>query len=151
LTAKKPARISRDAALMLTAGTFSLRSTCAKAGNGSVLSRDGRIIAVGFNGSPSGQPHCLDVGCDLDKNGRCLRTVHSEANTIAMAAKYGISTEGSTLYCTTAPCPTCSKLLINSGIIRVVYGRPYSDMSGVELMKACKVEVVQFNEKDTLA
>ena len=140
-------RLSRDAALMLTSGIFSLRSTCPK-GNGAVLARDGRIISTGYNGAPSGQPHCLEAGCPEDTNGHCQRTVHAEVNTIAMAARHGISTKGSTLYCTTAPCPHCCKLLANSGIIRVVYGKDYSDMSGVELLKDCKVDVVQFNKEE---
>ena len=140
-------RLSRDAALILTSGIFSLRSTCPK-GNGAILAREGRIISTGFNGAPAGQPHCLEDGCLEDSGGHCQRTIHAEVNTIAMAARYGISTEGSTLYCTTAPCPHCCKLLVNSGIIKVVYGKDYSDMSGVELLKACGIEVEQFDKEE---
>jgi len=146
----KPVRVSRDMALMLTSGIFSLRSTC-HLGNGAVLAKEGRIIACGFNGAPSGQSHCSELGCILDEKGHCQRSIHAEVNSVAMAARYGISTEGSTLYCTTAPCPSCSKLLINSGITRVVYGKTYSDMSGVELLKACGVEVTHFDSKELIS
>jgi len=119
-------RPSRDKILMETARLFSKRSTC-KVKVGAVLAREGRVIATGYNGSPPGQPHCVDAGCILDNTHRCTRTIHSEINVILMAARYGISTEGTTLYCTTAPCPNCSKLLSNSGIIRVVYDKIYRD------------------------
>lgn len=142
-TKEELVRISRDSALMVTAGVFSLRSTCNK-GNGAVLAREGRIISVGYNGAPVGQRHCLESGCILDEKKHCQRAIHAEVNVIAMAAKYGISTEGAELFCTMAPCPNCSKLLVNSGIVRVVYSKSYPDMSGVELLTACGIKVEQY-------
>ena len=119
-------RPSRDKILMETAKLFSKRSTC-KVKVGAVLAREGRVIATGYNGSPPGQPHCVDAGCILDITHRCTRTIHAEINVILMAARYGISTEEATLYCTTAPCPNCSKLLANSGIVAVVFDKTYRD------------------------
>lgn len=136
-------RISRDDVLMLTAGLWAMRSTCSKSKrNGAVISRGGRIVSVGYNGSPPGLPHCTEVGCLEGEDGGCIRTTHAEANSIVMAAKLGISTEGATIHCTTSPCFTCSKLIVGAGIIRVVYRNLYRDQSGIELLKACKVEVV---------
>jgi len=149
-TKEKPLRISRDDALMLTAGIFSLRSTC-NTGNGAVLAREGRIISVGYNGAPAGQRHCLDSGCILDLDKHCQRAIHAEVNVIAMAAKYGISTEGAELFCTMAPCPNCSKLLVNSGIIKVTYSKSYPDMSGIELLKACGIKVEQYEGSELSA
>ena len=141
----KGPRISRDEVLIRTARLFALRSTC-WVGNGAVIAKGGRIISTGYNGSPSGQPHCVDEGCLLDGQGHCQRAVHAEANAIAMAAMHGISTQASTIYCTTAPCPSCSKLLINSGIIRVVYDELYSDSSGIDLLKDCNIQVKKLSE-----
>jgi len=142
---------------MLTAGVFALRSTC-PLGNSAVISKEGRIVAIGYNGAPTGQPHCTDEGCDLDELGHCKRTVHDVFNAIAMAAKYGISTNGADLHCTTAPCPNCCKLIINAGIKRVVYGNPtskgchtdYGD-EGLNLLKAAGVELIQFDKGEIIS
>jgi len=146
-TKEGPVRISRDSALMFTAAIFSLRSTC-NTGNGAVIAREGRIISVGYNGAPTGQRHCLESGCILDLDKHCQRAIHAEVNAIAMAAKYGIPTEGAELFCTMAPCPNCSKLLVNSGIIRVVYSKSYPDMSGMELLMAGGIKVEQYKETE---
>ena len=136
-------RITRDQALMEMAKLWSLRSTCLKP-NGAVLARYGRLIAQGYNGSPPGAIHCIDQGCILDDKGHCLRTIHAEVNVILMAARYGISTEGAILYCTTFPCPLCSKLLTNTGIAKVVYEKPYSNMEGYGTLRSCGIEVIEY-------
>jgi len=143
---KKARRISRDDYLMQMAKVCSKRSTCNKK-NGSVLVREGRVIATGYNGSPPGRPHCIDVGCLLDDYGHCLASIHAEINTILMAARYGISTEGATLYCTTFPCPLCSKLLTNTGITKIVYENLYSNMEGYGTLKSCGIQLVQYGKK----
>ena len=145
----EPGRISRDEFLMRVARLCSMRSTCKKQ-NGAVLAKDGRIIAMGYNGSPPGQPHCIDVGCLLDITHRCVRTIHAEVNVILMAARYGISTEGSTLYCTTVPCPNCSKLLTNSGIKKVVYKKlyhnAYTTSESTLILEKRGIEVVRYGK-----
>jgi len=139
-------RPTREFIWIQAAQLFATRSTCIKP-NGAVLTKGNRLISQGYNGSPSERPHCIDLGeCEVGPDGGCTRTVHAEANVIAMAAKFGISTEGSTLFCTSSPCYTCAKLLINSGVKRVVYLEPYRDMSGVELLKSCGIEVVRYGE-----
>jgi len=112
-------RMNRDTLYASVAILVAQRGTCNRARAGAVLVKDQRIIAIGYNGAPSGMPHCLDVGCEM-KDGGCIRTVHAEANLIAFAAKEGISTNNCTVYITFEPCLTCAKLMINAGIRRVV-------------------------------
>lgn len=98
------------------------QGTCPRARVGAVLERGGRILATGYNGSLSGEVHCDDVGCKME-DGHCVRTIHAEANAIAFAAQYGISTLGATLYTTGwegGCCPRCIKLARAAGIVRIV-------------------------------
>lgn len=117
------------------------RSTCNTKRVGALLAKDNRIISTGYNGPPKGAPHCDEISCLKDKNGACIRTVHAEANVIAFAARYGISSEGTTLYTTTAPCFTCAKLLINAGIAEVYYIEEYRLKDGVKALKESGVKV----------
>lgn len=117
--------------------------------NGAVLVRGNRLISQGYNGAPSGCPHCDDLGeCEVGPDGGCIRTIHAEANVVAMAARFGISTEGAILYSTSSPCYDCAKLLINSGIKKVVYLEPYRDPKGRELLKARGIEVVRYGNEE---
>lgn len=136
-------RIERDDLYLNMARLYSQRATCIKAHVGVVAVRDGRIIATGYNGAPSGMPHCTEVGCDIVA-GHCLRTVHAEANVVAFAARAGVSLDGASLYCTHTPCITCAKLLINAGVKYVMIARFYDNQElsdGVELMQQLGVEV----------
>ena len=109
------------------------RSTCTRAAVGAVIVRDRIILATGYNGSPSGMPHCTEAGClvyssttpDGETEENCFRTIHAEINAIAQAAKTGVSILGSDIYITHSPCIQCLKVLINTGIGRVFYGKPY--------------------------
>ena len=127
-------RPSREETLMQTAELWARRSTCLKP-NGAVIAKEGHIIAVGYNGSPAGHPHCLDVGCEEGPDGGCVRTIHSEANAIAMAAKLGISTFWAAMYCTSSPFSACARLIINSGISSFYYRTQYRLTQGIDLMK----------------
>lgn len=127
-------RISRDEQMGLHALVTAQRSTCGRKAVGAIIAKEGRIISSGYAGPPSGFPHC-DVQCMNSSANGCQRTVHAEQNAIAYAARHGISTQGATLYCTLSPCLNCSKQLINSGIIRVVYLEQYRDTSGIDLLK----------------
>lgn len=137
-------RISRDEMLMRIASVVSARGTCLRASVGAVLARDGRIIATGYVGSPAGLPHCLDVGCDVSEFSGCLRTVHAEANALAFAARFGIATEGTDLYCTHSPCGNCAKLIINAGISRVIYEQEYRDRTPLEILASVGIAVTQY-------
>lgn len=128
----------------LTAG----RSTCARGQVGAVLVKDGRIVATGYNGSPSGVTHCIDRkdGCVIGPGGGCHLSVHAEANCIAFAAKHGISTRGTLLVCTHLPCFECAKLIVNSGIIRVVYFQDYRIKDGKNLLIECEISIQNLQE-----
>ncbi len=102
------------------------RSTCDRAHVGAIIVRDRRILTTGYNGSPSGLPHCDDVG-HLIVDGHCVRTLHAEQNAIIQAAYHGVSVKGGTIYVTHQPCLTCAKMIINAGIKRVVYAGEYPD------------------------
>lgn len=146
-------RIGRDEMFMEMARLVSLRSTCPRAQVGALIVRDHRVVSMGYNGAPSGLPHCTDVGCYHEEGYRaksgCERSIHAEANAIAFAAKSGIPTEGATLYCTLSPCVTCANLIINAGIKEVAYGTAYRDPSGIILLRIAGLEVWQHESPRT--
>ena len=125
-------RISKDEHLMKIAEIVSKRSTCIKRSVGAVLVKENHIISTGYNGAPAGLNHCTTETCvrkDIksgDKPELC-RGVHAEINCIIQAAIHGTSIKGdTTLYCTTFPCMSCLKLIINAGIQKLVYKEGYN-------------------------
>ena len=98
------------------------RSTCTRRKVGAVIVKDKRIKGTGYNGSPKGLPHCTDDGCYLI-DGHCLRCIHAEPNALLECSPD--ERHNATLYCTDRPCPECQKLIITSGISRVVFARDY--------------------------
>ncbi len=144
-------RPTLDEYFMEIASVVAKRSTCLRQHVGAVIVKDKRILATGYNGAPSGMPHCEEVGCLRDKMAvpsgerqELCRGVHAEQNAIIQAAKFGISVDGGTLYSTHCPCITCAKIIINAGIKRVVYGKEYADKRGLELLREAGVEVEFF-------
>jgi len=132
-----------DSYFLKIAFAVSERSTCERAAVGCVLVRDKRILTTGFNGSPSGQPHCDEVG-HLMVDGHCVRTIHAETNAIIQAALHGVSTRDSTCYVTHFPCINCSKALINAGIIRLVYCVNYrQDPIALDFFRMADVEITE--------
>jgi len=132
-----------DSYFMKIAYAVSERSTCDRAFVGCVLVRDKRILTTGFNGSPSGQPHCDEVG-HLVVEGHCVRTIHAETNAVIQAALHGISTRSCTCYVTHFPCINCTKVLINSGITRLVYDVAYNiNEFSLEFLNTAEVEIYQ--------
>lgn len=130
------------------------RATCDRGRSGCVIARDKQILVTGYVGSPKGLPHCDEVGHQFEdtihEDGvtrkHCIRTTHAEQNAICQAAKLGISISGATLYCKMEPCPVCAKLIINSGIIRVVCEKRYQ--SGAQsLLEQAGVKVDVLNEE----
>ena len=112
----------------------SKRATCTRRKVGAVIVRDKRVLATGYNGAPTGLSHCEETGCIREKMGvpsgqrhELCRGLHAEQNAIIQAAYHGISIKGSTLFCTTLPCSICFKMLINAGILEVVYEEGYPD------------------------
>ena len=136
-------RPSWDEYFIQIAQVVATRSTCNRKQVGCVLVRDKRILSTGYGGSIRGQPHCTDVGCEIDPaTGGCQRTVHGEMNAIAQAARNGVSTEGATAYITLSPCSWCFRTLVNAGIVRVVFAEEYRVPLSRELATSCGVEVL---------
>jgi len=125
------------------------RSTCIRHDVGSVIVKDKHIISTGYNGAPKGTKHCYELGCIRDieaipsgtMHEKC-RAVHSEQNAIIQAGLHGISTEGGTIYCTHQPCIICAKMIINAGIVKIVYKKSYPDTHSLEILKEAGVEVI---------
>lgn len=120
------------------------RSTCSRGKVGVVITRGTVPIAMGYNGSLPGGPHCDDVGCDVEANvhgAGCTRTVHAEANAVAHAARLGIAVDGCTMYCTHSPCKACAQLVVSAGIRRYVYSTPYRDETGLHILYENGVDV----------
>lgn len=140
-----------DEVMIEIARMMSKRSSCPKRQVGAVITKGGRVISSGYVGAPAGMPHCIDegVGCILDKEGRCIRTVHAEQNAIAVAAKNGISTDGGTLYSTVQPCFLCAKSIIAAGIRRVVFVEEYRKEvpNSLELFQNAGTEVLHWRAK----
>ncbi len=130
-----------DSYFMKIAFAVSERSTCDRAFIGCVLVLEKRILTTGFNGSPTGQPHCDDVG-HLMVDGHCVRTIHAETNAIIQAALHGVSTRGCTCYVTHFPCINCAKVLVNAGITRLVYCQDYRvEEIALQFLRDAKVEI----------
>lgn len=119
------------------AGIWARNSYCKRRQVGALIVKDKMIISDGYNGTPSG----FENVCE-DENGVTKPYVlHAEANAITKVAKSGNSSQGSTLYVTASPCMECSKLIIQSGIKRVVYRDEYRLTDGVDLLRRAGIEV----------
>jgi dCMP deaminase len=138
-------RLNREVYFMAMANLVSERSTC-RVRVGAVAIKDNRVIMTGYNGSPSGQPHCTDVGCYM-VNGHCIRTIHAETNIITQCAKNGVSLSDSTIYCTHKPCVNCIRLLESAGVSKVIFGKDYK-RDHEELVTDLNIIELQYGEKD---
>lgn len=117
------------------------RATCNRLQVGALIVRERRAIASGYNGSVSGDVHCLDVGCKV-VDGHCIRTIHAESNAILQCAKFGVSTKDADLYVTHFPCLNCSKQIIQAGIRKVIYDEDYHvDPYALELFAQAGVDI----------
>ncbi len=129
---KKGERASWDEYFLELVELVGTRSTCDRGKSGCVITKDKRILATGYIGSPIGTAHCDDVGHEfhiVTENGKesqhCIRTTHAEQNAIVNAARFGVAINGATLYCHMTPCYVCAKMIINAGIKRVVCNKDY--------------------------
>ncbi len=123
------------------AQTWGELSHCERKKVGALIVRDGRIISDGFNGTPAGYPNC----CEDDRGETHWYVLHAEANAILKVARSTNDCSGATLYITLSPCRDCSKLVLQAGIVRVVYLNEYKDTTGVEFLKQSGVEVVHIS------
>lgn len=124
------------------------RSTCLRRQVAAIIVKDKRIIATGYNGAPTGLFHCGQVGCLREKKNipsgeqhELCRGIHAEQNAIIQSAMHGVSVKDSTIYITHSPCVLCAKMIINSGIKRVVYIGLYPDSLSLELLNESGIEV----------
>lgn len=121
---------------------------------GAIIVKNKRVIATGYNGAPQGIKSCADKGvCMRNEQGiesgtrhELCYAVHAEQNAIIQAARVGCSVEGCTLYCTHQPCVICAKIIINSGIARVVYKEGYPDDFSMQLFEEAGVKIEKYEE-----
>ena len=134
-----------DSSYIQMAGVWAQNSYCKRRQVGALLVKDRMIISDGYNGTPCG----FENVCE-DENGITKPYVlHAEANAITKVAKSNNSSDGATLYVTAAPCVECAKLIIQSGIRRVVYRDSYRVTDGLDLMERAGIEILQI-EADKL-
>jgi dCMP deaminase len=119
-------------------------SYCKRRQVGALLVKDRMIISDGYNGTPSG----FENECEDDDDKTKAYVLHAEANAITKVAKSGNNSQGATLYVTTSPCIECSKLIIQAGIIRVVFLEQYSHDEGLQLLERAGIEIMQLDIKD---
>ena len=131
-----------DRSYLEMAKVWARNSYCTRRKVGAILVKDRMIISDGFNGTPSG----FENICEDEVTGKTKPYVlHAEANAISKIAKSGNNSEGATLYVTDAPCLECSKLIIQSGIRRVVYMIEYRVRDGIELLERAGIEVTKYD------
>jgi len=151
---------SFDEIYMNLASNLALRSHCVKKQVGAVLTRDTRIISLGYNGPPAGTHNCdeewPETGCARDRKGSCYLALHAEANAILYAAKNKTDLEGSTLYVTLSPCLPCARIIFSVGIKKVFYRDSYAAYKGiesdegVEFLRKFGVKVEQYSGSEPL-
>ena len=125
-----------DNAYMRMAEEWAKLSHCTRKNVGALIVKDRMIIADGYNGSPSGFPNA----CENAEGITHWYVLHAEANAITKLARSNNSAEGATLYITLSPCRDCAKLILQSGISRVVYKAAYKDTSGVDFLKKSSIK-----------
>ena len=126
-----------DDIYMELAVNLARRSHCIKRHVGAVLTKDTRIISIGYNGPPSGTHNCDEewpgVGCPRDSKGGCSLAIHAEQNAILYAVRNKTAVEGATLYITLSPCLACARIIYSMGITRVIYLNSYAEHKGIAL------------------
>lgn len=128
-----------DTVFINIAKETSTLSHCVRSKVGAVLVKDGNIISFGYNGTPSGMNNCCE-----ENDVTLKHVIHAECNAILKAAKTGNSVDGSTLYLTLSPCLDCSKLILQSGIKRVVYLTKYRNSEGIDFLNQF-IQVEQYD------
>ena len=133
-----------DKAYLRLAESWAKLSQCNRKQVGAIIVKDEIIISDGFNGTPAGFDNCCE-----DENGLThWYVLHAEANAILKVAKSTNNCKGATLYLTHSPCRDCSKLVLQSGIKRVVYKEAYKDPAGINFLRNAGLEMVHINDID---
>jgi len=145
---EKEMRIDREEYYANILEAVRKRSTCDRGESGAIIVKNNRLITTGYVGAPRGRPHCDEKGHFMVHN-HCIRTVHAELNAILQAARFGISIEGGTMYCTMTPCYECAKAIVNVGLVKVIATYPYpygvADLS-IQLFRDSNIEFKLLNE-----
>lgn len=151
MIANKP---SFDEIYMDLASKLAKRSHCVRAQVGAVLTKDTRIVSLGYNGPPAGTHNCdvewPEEGCARDSKGSCSLALHAEQNAILYATKNNVSMEGATLYVTLSPCIACARVIFTIGIKKVFYKDSYAAYKGlasdegVDFLQRFGVEVIKY-------
>ena len=143
-------RPSWDEYFMSLAQLAATRSTCLRRRVGAVIVKDRMVLSTGYNDTPRGMRNCGDGGCDRCRSdaapGTALDTclcLHAEQNAIIQAAYHGVGIAGATIYCTHQPCLVCAKMIVNSGIERIVYDAPYPDDLAERLLREADVDLTR--------
>lgn len=146
-----------DNIFMELAVSLAKRSHCIKKHVGAVLTKETRIISIGYNGPPAGTHNCdiefPETGCARDSKGSCSLALHAEQNAILYAVKNNTAVEGSTLYVTLAPCLACARIIYSMGIQKVVYLFSYAEYKGigrdegVDFLERFGVEVEKYEQE----
>jgi dCMP deaminase len=149
-------RPSWDEYFMQIAELVGSRATCDRGRSGCVATKNKRILATGYVGAPSGVSDCDELGhemhtvthADGTTSEHCIRGTHAEQNVIAQAARVGVSLDGGTLYVHMTPCYACAKMIINSGIVRVIAAKDYhAGKRSKEVFKDAKVSFELLSEE----
>ena len=133
-----------DKSYLAMAGVWAENSYCQRRKVGALIVKDRMIISDGYNGTPCG----FENVCEDDNGITKPYVLHAEANAITKVAKSNNSSDGATLYVTAAPCVECAKLIIQSGIKRVVYRDSYRITDGLELMERAGLELLQIEASE---
>ena len=139
-------RPDNDTYFMRMADLVATRSTCLRRQVGAVIMKEKRVLTTGYNGAPKGLKHCAEVGCVRTQNNiesgtrhELCRGVHAEQNAVIQAAYFGASIKDASIYTTNFPCVMCAKILVNAGIIEVIYKDDYEDPLSKDIMNESKV------------
>lgn len=136
---------SLDRRYLRMARIWAENSYCQRRKVGAIIVKDSMIISDGFNGTPSGFENvCEDESTGLTKP----YVLHAEANAITKVARSHNSADGATLYVTASPCLECSKLIIQSGVKRVVFNELYRLCDGIDLLRRAGIEVIHIGDLD---
>ncbi len=146
-------RPSWDEYFMEIAEVVKTRSTCLRRQVGAIIVKDKQILSTGYNGAPTGLKHCEETGCIREQlevpsgeRHELCRGLHAEQNAIIQASLHGVKIEGATIYVTTQPCVVCAKMIINSGIKKVVYKGDYPDKLSAQMLAESGITVQKFQQ-----
>jgi dCMP deaminase len=141
-------RPSWERYFMSIAQQVATRSTCLRRQVGCIIVLEKRIVSTGYNGAPSGLPHCEEVGCIREdqrvasgERHELCRGLHAEQNAIIQAAMHGTAVRGGAVFCTHKPCILCTKMLINAGVSRVFFAEGYEDSMADEMAREAGMDL----------